>query len=227
MDPLRTEEEQLEALKMWWEENGKQTVAAVILVAAGWGGWQYWGVQQQAHREEGSALYSQLQSLVATPELSDVQRASIETLGERLQGDFADTGYADFAALELAKFRFKQGDTQGAEAALSGLNLTELRPEVAQIAALRLARAQWANGDADAAKATLNQVTVTSFASLYDELRGDIAFSQGDRTAARSYYQSSLTHLQNGEQGQASMQREGLLQMKIDGVLVVEEGEAQ
>lgn len=222
MDPLRTEEEQLEALKLWWEENGKQTVAAIVLVAAGWGGWQYWSAQEQAHREDGSALYSQLQTLVATPELTEVQKASIETLGERLQSEFDDTGYAEFAALELAKYRFSQGDTLGAEAVLLNINLTEARPEIAQVAGLRLARAQWANGDAETALATLNSVSVTTFTSLYDELRGDIAFSQADRMTARAYYQSALTALQNSDQGQASMQREGLLTMKIDSNLVDE-----
>jgi predicted negative regulator of RcsB-dependent stress response len=105
---------------------------------------------------------------------------------------------------------------------LLNINLTEARPEIAQVAGLRLARAQWANGDAETALATLNSVSVTTFTSLYDELRGDIAFSQADRMTARAYYQSALTALQNSDQGQASMQREGLLTMKIDSNLVDE-----
>ena len=40
MEQYRTEEEQVEALKKWWEENGRSTVVAVI-VALGLGfGWQ-------------------------------------------------------------------------------------------------------------------------------------------------------------------------------------------
>lgn len=42
------EEETLETLKKWWEENGKQLVAAIVIVAAGFGGWNFWEGQQLA-----------------------------------------------------------------------------------------------------------------------------------------------------------------------------------
>jgi predicted negative regulator of RcsB-dependent stress response len=44
-----TEEEQIEALKRWWEENGKQTLLGIALIVGGYFGWQAWtdhGVEQ-------------------------------------------------------------------------------------------------------------------------------------------------------------------------------------
>ena len=37
-----TEEEQIEALKRWWDENGKQVVLAIVLTVGGYFGWQAW-----------------------------------------------------------------------------------------------------------------------------------------------------------------------------------------
>ena len=36
------EEESIEALKKWWNENGKALAAAVILVFGGYTGWLLW-----------------------------------------------------------------------------------------------------------------------------------------------------------------------------------------
>ena len=38
-----TEEEQIEALKRWWDENGKQVVLAIVLTVGGYFGWQAYG----------------------------------------------------------------------------------------------------------------------------------------------------------------------------------------
>ena len=45
-DSYRTEEEQVEALKAWWRENGKSTVVAIAMAVMGVFGWQGWQKQQ-------------------------------------------------------------------------------------------------------------------------------------------------------------------------------------
>ena len=42
MAELRTEEEQLEAIKRWWKENGTSLIAGVAIAAAGVFGWNAW-----------------------------------------------------------------------------------------------------------------------------------------------------------------------------------------
>ena len=38
------EEETIEALKKWWDENGKQLVAIAVFVFGGYGGWLLWQI---------------------------------------------------------------------------------------------------------------------------------------------------------------------------------------
>ena len=39
-----SEEEQIEAFKRWWAENGLQMIAAVVLIVGGYFGWQFWQI---------------------------------------------------------------------------------------------------------------------------------------------------------------------------------------
>ena len=55
MEQYRTEDEQVEALRRWWNENGRSTLAAVVIVLAAGFGWRAWQAnevhQQQLARE--------------------------------------------------------------------------------------------------------------------------------------------------------------------------------
>ena len=42
MAELRTEEEQVEALKSWWKENGKSLIMGVVIAVAAVFGWRGW-----------------------------------------------------------------------------------------------------------------------------------------------------------------------------------------
>ncbi len=218
MDPLRTEEEQLDAIKQWWEENGKSTVASVVLVAAGWLGWQYWDESKNAHREAGSAAFASLQSLVAQDELSDIQEASINTLVADLEAEYADTGYAQLAALEYAKFLATHGELVAAEDKLAYLLSTDIAPETRRVATLRLAKVQWANGASEDALATLDTGDTGSFNTLYNELRGDIYLSLGDKPKAIEHYQAALAGIDTLQPSQVDLQRQSLLEMKINSL---------
>ena len=226
MDPLRSEEEQLEALKHWWEENGKTTIATVVLVIAGWGGWDFWQDRVAAHKEAGSAAFAQLQTLVAPDELSEVQEASIPTISEQLQTEFADLGYANLASLELAKFHMGRNEYADAVAVLEALNFAEMREELRYMAQLRLARAQWSNGDSEAALATLDSAQPGAFSSLFEELRGDIALSNGYPDLAREHYIEAKQQAEAYPQ-MATEQRMAFLDMKAESLATPEQDAGQ
>ena len=42
MEEYRTEEEQVEALRRWWDENGRSTIAAIVIALSVGFGWQAW-----------------------------------------------------------------------------------------------------------------------------------------------------------------------------------------
>ena len=42
MDVYNSEEQQVEAIKSWWQENGKSIIAGVVIGFVGLFGWRYY-----------------------------------------------------------------------------------------------------------------------------------------------------------------------------------------
>ena len=189
MESYRTEEEQVEELKRWWEENGKSTIAAIVVALLAGFGWQGWQGHQDTQAEKASDLYqSMLQSM------SDVEPATgaameVTDLAQRLKTEHAGSTYAQFAALHLARMAVSSGELQIAEEQLRWV-LTEADSgsDVALIAQQRLARVLAANGDTDQALTILAQGTGTAYAASYAAARGDILLSAGRDEEARVAY---------------------------------------
>ena len=60
MEPYSTEEEQLEALRRWWNENGRSTLTAVLFAVAAGFGWQAWKANEVQQHEQASDVYQTL-----------------------------------------------------------------------------------------------------------------------------------------------------------------------
>ena len=60
MAELRTEEEQVQALKNWWNENGKSLLLWIAVALAAVFGWKGWQQQQAVEAENASVLYQNL-----------------------------------------------------------------------------------------------------------------------------------------------------------------------
>ena len=68
-----TEEQQVEALKAWWAENGKSVMLGVGIGVAAIGGWQFWGKHKESQAREASDGYEQtIQSLADGGNAADV-----------------------------------------------------------------------------------------------------------------------------------------------------------
>ncbi len=216
------EEETLETLKKWWEENGKQLVAAIVIVAAGFGGWNFWEGQQLATQGAASDLYEEMLELTLVEpgqQIATDDADRIIALSAQLRDDFSQSTYASFGALFAASQQVASNDLEAAEADLqwiidnhgkgfmaktdSGLLLT---------ANLRLGRVILARGDAERALALVNSVAPQSFEVGYSELRGDIYLALGRRADARDAYLAAQ------EAGSLS----DSLRMKLDDLARVE-----
>ena len=57
MSTYQTEEEQVEAIKKWWKENGKSVIGGIVLGFAIIGGWKGWQGYQQNQGEAASQVY--------------------------------------------------------------------------------------------------------------------------------------------------------------------------
>ncbi|HEC15315.1 MAG TPA: tetratricopeptide repeat protein [Sedimenticola sp.] len=201
-----TEEEQVEALKKWWKENGKAAVAGVVLGLGGILGWQAWTQHQQTTAEQASAQFQQLLMAVRTGAGDSVIKQ-----GELLISRFEDSTYAVFAALAMARQYLEQGDSVSARGRLAWALANSDDPSVQQIARLRLARLMLNEGDLEGAARLADEAPADNFAGEFAQLRGDIAMAGNDRESARGYYREALAK----EVGNAD-----LVRMKLDDLAV-------
>ncbi|UTW45390.1 tetratricopeptide repeat protein [bacterium SCSIO 12696] len=187
-----SEEEQVEALKRWWQRNGRTTIVAVVVGVAAWWGLQQWNQQQQGQRESNSLLYSQVQELAQASSLNDKQRSDLLSKSHALKSQAEGSQYGWYAALMLAKLAFDEADYDRAanelQYVLDGSDDTGLKT----IAQLRLARVEVTRGNLDSALELLQLAENSDMAAAYAELRGDIYMQKGDTEAARVAYQEAL-----------------------------------
>lgn len=207
VDVNLSEEEQVEALKKWWKENGKSVIAGIVLGLGGVFGWQYWTQHQRGVAEQASRQFEQLVDSVETGSPAAVAQA------EELIAGHEGSAYAVFAALNLAKVKFQQGDVEGAKAQLRWVMSDADDQSLRQIARLRLARLLLDAGSVDEAVGLIEQAPADNFRGDFAELRGDIALHKGDRAAARAAYLEALEY---------SVSNSALVQMKADNLAATE-----
>jgi predicted negative regulator of RcsB-dependent stress response len=179
------DEAQLEQLRRWWRENWMALAGGLVLGLGGIFGWEAWQKAQTGKAEQASQIYEDLKKAAgAKPE----QAAD---LGKTLMQDYSATPYAAQAALLLAQKSAEAKDWVGAEERLNWV-IRNGDTGLQKIARLRLARVLWQQDKPQDALAQLEAKDDDAFASLYQELRGDILLSQNDRAAARQAYEKAL-----------------------------------
>ena len=210
MEQYRTEEEQVEALKKWWEENGRSTIVAII-VALGLGfGWQGWQKHQQNELEGASNSYQAMLQALST---EDADGAAALAAG--IKQEYSRSTYAQFAALHLARLAVVKGDLARAEAELRWvLGHADKGSDTMQLAQLRLARVLASSGDTAQAMAILDSANPGAYAAAYQVARGDILLLEARDAEAREAYSSAMMLASRG-QGQVNM---AMLQQKLQSL---------
>ncbi|PCH63420.1 MAG: hypothetical protein COC19_01070 [SAR86 cluster bacterium] len=211
-----TEEENIEALKKWWDENAKQLIGLAVLVAAIYGGVTFWQNSTESFKEGASDLYEQI--LVATAvaqgtEITEQNRQVVVDSAASLKADYANTVYALYGALYAAQQAVQADDLSLAEQELRWLidnrqegMFSSTDEGLILVTNLRLGRVLLAKGDIQAALDLVNSVEPKTFEADYAELRGDIYVALERTTDAKDAYQAAQ------EAGASSI----TLQMKMD-----------
>lgn len=209
-----TEEEQLESLKRWWDENGKSIMAAVVLGTGGYFGFGAWQDSRQLNAEAASSQYEQVVELLAKQDaVSASDRATMGHLAGELKKQHADTVYGIQAAMLLAKQAIEQNELNEAETNLRWVLEQKPAANIELLARVRLARVLSAQGNSDAALETLKVDSEATFASLFAETRGDIYMAIDDSTNAAAAYQQALASL-----SALDASRAGQIRMKLNSV---------
>ncbi len=181
------EQEQLAALKAWWNEHGGAIILGATLVLAAVGAWNAWTWYQRSQSAQAAVLYDTLQKAARANDLKTTR----ETAGAILE-NFPRSAYAPLAALVSAKVQFQAGDLKTARAQLQWVIEHARSDEIRSIAALRLASVLLDDNEPDAALKILEAKPHPGFEALYASQRGDILATQKKRSEARAAYKTAL-----------------------------------
>lgn len=208
MDGLISEQQQVEEIKKWLQDNATQLIAGLAIGLALVFGWRFWTGHQQATAQQASAGYTQMINAISAGQL-----AAAVPKGEAIISQYGGTTYAGLSAMVLARVKAEQGDLAAARAHLEWAVKNIHQPELKNLATLRLARLLVTDNKPDEALKQLDGVAPDRYVALAAELRGDAYRAKGDKEKARVAYQQALTTL---DKNQDSLQE--ALQMKLDAV---------
>ncbi|MDQ2693980.1 MAG: tetratricopeptide repeat protein [Pseudomonadota bacterium] len=202
----QSEEEQVEALKKWWQANASAIITGLVLGVAVIVGWQWWTGNRTQHAEQASLHYDALSVALATDNAAEARRH-----GQTLVDDYDDTPYAVLAALGLARLAADGGDNAAAIRHLEWVEAHAGQPPVQDIARLRLARLLLAEGRLDDAAGKLDKVQGGGFTAELEELKGDIYLARNQPDKARESWR--IAQLAAGPEGGSP-----LLALKLDNL---------
>ncbi|EIZ0311467.1 YfgM family protein [Vibrio parahaemolyticus] len=200
MELYDTEEQQVEAIKDWWKENGKAVIIGAVVGLGGLFGWRYYQDTVIQASETASQSYTTAMNTLQEKGVdaqSDVQ-AFIESNEVK--------EYSVLAALQLAKAQVEAKDFTAALEQLKWAQSNTKDAALSPLISYRIARIETEMDNFDAANTELGKVTDTAWAGRIAELRGDIALRQGDKDAAYAAY----------TEAQQAADASPTLQMKLD-----------
>ena len=201
---METDEEQVEKLKKWWEENGRSVIAGVIIGVGGLFGYRYWVDYQNQLAEQASLQFDEMISA-----LEASQNDNAITHAENLLNDYSSTDYAILARLTLARIYVENGDFEKAGEQLQQIVGTADNQPLGYLARKRLASVQLQMSNLDQALSTLSTDFPEAFGAGVEELKGDIYAEMGNTTDAAEAYRKAL----RATPGPADPQ---VLQQKLD-----------
>ena len=187
MDNFETEEQQIDAIKKWWQENYKMVIVAFVLGIGSIIGIQTWKQQKLINAETASIEYDRI------TQLSGEQQggALIKSRVESMMNDFSDSPYSSLAVLLEAKKLVDSGELAAAEEKLRWVVAESNDNSLRHVARLHLATVLSAQGKHEEAIELL-EVEQDKFSPSYLELKGDILVSMGRREEAKAVYDQAL-----------------------------------
>jgi predicted negative regulator of RcsB-dependent stress response len=182
----QTEEQQVEAIKGYWAQNGNTIIAGIALGFAGFIGFNLY---QDNQFEQELAVSDSYQALL---DESGKDGEAFIASGEKFISENGDNSYVALTALALAKASATHKDWPQVQKQLTTAIETAPTDGIKAIASLRLARVQVQLEQYPAALITLNNNLPASFTAAIEEIKGDVYLQQGKKDLARNAYQAAI-----------------------------------
>lgn len=207
MEQYETEEQQIEAIKRFWKENGVALVIGALLGFGGLLGWRWYNDSQIQAKEQASFAYEK-----ATEEL--VNGESGFSQAKTFIDGHSDTGYAMLMSLKLAQQAIERKDLVEAAKQLDFVANNAKLSAVKSAAQLRLARIQLEQGELELALTSAEKVNDEAFKGQSQEIKGDVYQAQQLFDKARAAYSAALE----------TNARDQVLKMKLDNLAIAANG---
>ncbi len=201
------EQEQVDALKSWWKDNGKWVVGVLVIGLLAYAGTQFWKSHKERQAAEAGKLYVEVIKQVAT---NDAKR--ISDAADALASRYGNSAYAPRAQLLAAQANLQAKDLSRAKAQLFWVIEHAQETALQDTARLKLASVLLDEKKYDDALKQLDAAHPESFTGLYADLKGDVLSAMGKVAEARAAYQQAL------DKTDAKSMYRSLIQLKLDGL---------
>ena len=207
MTAYKTEEEQVEDIKRWWEKNGKFVIILGIVVVASVIGFKTWNEFKLSTAANASAQYDlMMEELTAAKTDSVVQR------GASIVKKTPELAYAVLSSLTVAKVHVDKGEYDQAATQLNWALLNAADEKLQHVARVRLAKVLAAQEKFAEALTHANFAQQGAFSSQYSIVKGDIYYKKGEFASAKTAYQSAI------DDSNVSPQLKSFIQIKLDDI---------
>lgn len=201
------EQEQVDALKAWWKDNGKWVIGVIIIALVAFAVTQFWNKHREGQTAEAAKLYNEVMKQVAS---NDAKR--IGDAADALASRYGDSAYAPRAQLVAAEASLQARDVAHAKVQLQWIIDHASESGLQDTARLKLASVLLDEKKYDEAMKQLDAAHPESFTGLFADLRGDVLSAQGKVAEARAAYQQAYD-----KTDPKSVYR-NLIQLKMDGL---------
>ena len=207
IEGYETEEQQVDAIKKWWSDNGTMLVVGAVIGLAGLWGWRYYGETVSTSQEQASTEFAQV---LAKYDAKGEEHSTTEM--QTFIADNEGNSYATLAAMLLAKEAVQAGDFALAKTQLTDLLASNEYAPLNPVIELRLARVNAELGDYDAALTTLNNITEEGFLVKANQSKGAVYLKQGNIESARASFQAAV----DASEGRV----DPILQLQLDDLAI-------
>ncbi|MBU1425037.1 MAG: tetratricopeptide repeat protein [Gammaproteobacteria bacterium] len=201
------EQEQVEALKAWWKENGNWVLGAVVVGLLSFSGIKFWKSHQASQAAEAGKLYMEVLKQAST---NDAKR--ISDAADALVSRYGSSAYAPRAQMLAAQASLQSRDIARTKVQLQWVIEHATETGLQDTARLKLASVLLDEKKYDEALQQLDAAHPESFTGLFADLRGDVLSAQGKVAEARAAYQQAY------DKTDAKSTYRNLIQLKLDGL---------
>nr|ELR5114404.1 tetratricopeptide repeat protein [Providencia stuartii] len=204
MEVYTNENDQVDAIKRFFANNGVALVVGLVLGVGAVFGWNYWQSHKTNVLQESAQKFENVSTQLHSGSAQGIEAA------QKFAAETNDV-YSAMIGLELAQVAVDKGDLVMAEKSLANALEKAKTEDMADLINLRLARVQLALGNADAALASIGNIKAKSWQAAAQDVRGDALLQKGDIAGAKAAYTQGLD-------SEGSQTLKGLLTLKLNNV---------